>query len=102
MDVVASSIAEVVRENIALAAARGDDQPSPDQPRRALTASTAMLTREQASAMVDEVNEVLTRWSESGLRDLRDRPEAAGRMLYRIVFAVGPSDGPGPDRPEGT
>ncbi|MBO0610748.1 winged helix-turn-helix domain-containing protein [Myceligenerans salitolerans] len=91
-DIVADAAA-LLRENHAFAARHdGEDAPPEpeDAPKRALTIRTALLTRRQAEAMADELNDVMERWQDAAraTTDGEGRPETAA--LYQVVFGLGP------------
>lgn len=98
LDGIVAETVDVVRENIRLAMANGHDPFPEDEPKRALNLSTAVLTRAEAVALVEEVNEVLLRWADTSRESARDEPDDPTRGIYRIVFALGPgAEGTGLD-----
>lgn len=91
-DIVAEAVT-LLRENYAHAARYdGEDAPPEpvDAPKRALTLRTALLTRNQAEGMADELNAVMERWQDSARTATTEDKDHEPAALYRVVFTLGP------------
>lgn len=90
---IVDEAATLLRENYAHASRHDGENAPPepdDEPKRALTIRTALLTRGQAEAMADEVNAVMERWQEAAKKSTTEAKNREPTALYRLIFALGP------------
>lgn len=87
--------ANLIRDNLARGAAAGG-QPELAEPDRSLMLASAIATPAQVEDLATRLTALIQEWTTDTVAAARDEPGAAGRQVYRLVWAAGPAVEPQP------